>query len=92
MLNHYPWGGYLMHAMPEHKVFVDGRTDFYGENFIREFTDTMSLSTNWPVALDKYDVSWTLIRSDHRLNQVLPLLGWTPAYTDAVASVYCKNP
>jgi len=53
MFNQYTWGGYLMEVLPEHKVFVDGRTDFYGEPLIREFDDTAALRTNWPAALEK---------------------------------------
>ena len=43
LFNSYTWGGYLMSALPAHKVFVDGRTDFYGKDLLQEFSDTMSL-------------------------------------------------
>ena len=91
MFNQYVWGGYLMHALPEHRVFVDGRTDFYGETLIREFDATTSLSTNWMDALIQYNVSWTLMPTDHRLNVALALKPeWRPAYTDAVSVIYCR--
>ena len=92
MFNQYAWGGYLLLVLPEHRVFVDGRTDFYGEQFIRQYDATASLSTNWMDALTRYDVAWTLMPSDHRLNLALALLpGWSCAYSDAVAMVYCKK-
>jgi len=30
MFNDYGWGGYFILALPERRVFVDGRNDFYG--------------------------------------------------------------
>jgi hypothetical protein len=93
MFNQYAWGGYLMQYLPEHKVFVDGRADFYGENLLREFSDTTALHTNWTQVVQKYDVRWTLMPTDHRLNLALALLpGWERAYADKVATIYCRNP
>jgi len=92
MFNQYAWGGYLMQYLPKHKVFVDGRADFYGENLLREFSDTTALHTNWTQVLQKYDVRWTLMPTDHRLNLALALLpGWHCAYSDEVAMVYSRQ-
>ena len=93
MFNQYMWGGYLMEAMPEHKVFVDGRADFYGETLVKEFEAATALTTNWAEPLARYDVGWTLMPTDHRLNLALALLpGWQRVYSDEVAEVYCKLP
>ena len=92
MFNQYTWGGYLMEALPEHKVFVDGRTDFYGEELIKEFSDATALRSNWVAVLSNHDVQWTLMPTDHRLNLALALLQpqWSCIYTDAVASIWRK--
>jgi hypothetical protein len=92
MFNQYVWGGYLLAKLPEHKVFIDGRTDFYGESLVREFADTTALATNWTAALEKYDVRWSLLPADHRLNQALALAGWERLYTDPVATIYRRSP
>jgi hypothetical protein len=92
LFNQYVWGGYLLVELPEHKVFVDGRTDFYGEPVLREFAATTDLATNWTAALQKYDVEWSLMPTDHPLNQALALSGWQRAYTDPVATIYRKSP
>jgi hypothetical protein len=93
MFNQYIWGGYLLHALPEHRVFVDGRTDFYGEPLIREYDDTSLLHTNWLQALQQYNVSWTLLPTDHRLNLALALLpNWHLAYSNEVAAIFSKQP
>jgi hypothetical protein len=91
MFNQFLWGGYLLWELPDHKVFIDGRADFYGEALLREFSDTTALSTNWTDALDKYHVTWTLMPTHHRLNLALGLSpGWHCAYSDEVATAYSK--
>jgi hypothetical protein len=93
MFNQYVWGGYLLQALPEHRVFVDGRTDFYGESLIRQYDDTSALRTNWMQALDQYHVSWTLLPTEHRLNLALALLpGWQCVYSNEVATIFRKQP
>jgi hypothetical protein len=93
MFNQYIWGGYLLHALPEHRVFVDGRTDFYGESLIRQYDDTSLLHTNWQQALRQYNVSWTLLPTDHRLNLALALLpDWHFVYSNEVATIFCRQP
>jgi len=93
MFNYYIWGGYLLYALPEHAVFVDGRTDFYGEALIHQYDDTSLLRTNWQQALAEYHVDWTLMPSDHRLNLALALLpSWHCVYSNEVATVFRKQP
>jgi hypothetical protein len=93
MFNIYIWGGYLLHALPEHRVFVDGRTDFYGEELIRQYDDTSLLHTNWQAALQQYNISWTLLPTDHRLNLALALLpDWHFVYSNEVATIFRKQP
>ncbi len=91
MFNQYMWGGYLLEELPEHKTFVDGRTDFFGEELIREFSDTTALRPNWAEPLEKYRVQWTLMPSDHRLNLALAAQGsWSCVYSDEVAMIWRK--
>ncbi len=93
MFNQYVWGGYLLQALPEHRVFVDGRTDFYGESLIRQYDDTSALRTNWMQALDEYHVSWTLLPTEHCLNLALALLpNWQCVYSNEVATIFIKKP
>jgi hypothetical protein len=92
MFNEYRWGGYLLQALPQHQVFVDGRADMYGEEFVKEFDATAGLRTNWPAALEKYDVSWTLMPRAHRLNQALALLPeWQCVYSNETACIYWRK-
>ncbi len=93
MFNDYVWGGYLLKALPEQRVFVDGRTDFYGEALIRNYVAMTELQTNWLATLERYDARWTLLPRRSRLNQALAELpAWRCAYTDEVAEIYRRLP
>ena len=93
MFNEYEWGGYLMQVLPERKVFIDGRNDFYGEAFLREYTIADKLQPGWDDVLKKYRVGWTLLRPTHPMNAVLALRTneWHCAYRDGVAVIYTRD-
>ena len=41
------WGGYLIYRFyPERKVFVDGRSDFYGDAFLKQYLEVLTLRWN----------------------------------------------
>ncbi len=90
IFNDVTWGGYLVLALPQHKVFVDGRVDFYGEKLINEFNIVDEIRPGWEAVLAKYNVGWTILPRAHRLNQILAP-SWQAAYTDAVATVLCRR-
>ena len=43
IFNDFIWGGYLLKEWPEQKVFLDGQTDFYGEDLARQHMRIMAL-------------------------------------------------
>ncbi|HUJ11027.1 MAG TPA: hypothetical protein VL171_13465 [Verrucomicrobiae bacterium] len=91
MFNEYVWGGYLLIALPDHRVFIDGRTDFYGESFLRQYDEISTLNTNWLETLQQYDVQWTLLPKDRRLNSALGLMpNWERVYSNQVATIFRK--
>ena len=94
VFNQYVWGSYLVQALPERRVFIDSRQDFYGEALLREFDAVTGLRTNWTTVLDKYAVGWTLMPTDHRLNVALTLASntWRLAYRDDVATIFTRRP
>ena len=91
MFNEYVWGGYLLQALPEHAVFVDGRTDFYGEPLMRQYDEISMLDTNWMNELQAYNVQWTLMPTDRRLNAALELLpNWERVFSNQVSTIFHK--
>ena len=93
MFNDYGWGGYLMLSLPDHRVFVDGRNDFYGPDLIQEFDDVNKVRPDWDAILQKYNVGWTILPRGHALTTLLALRkDWSLAYTDDVAAIYTHKP
>jgi hypothetical protein len=92
MFNKYAWGGYLMLALPEHKVFIDGRNDFYGPQLVEEFNIANEARPTWDKVLDKYKVDWTILPVDHALNQILELNPeWRRVYSDHTATIFSRS-
>ena len=92
MFNDYGWGGYLMLTMPEHRVFVDGRNDFYGPELIQDFDTVNRAHPGWEDVLQKYKVGWTILPRAHPLNELLTLRkDWSLSYTDDVAAIYSRQ-
>jgi hypothetical protein len=92
MFNDYGWGGYLVLAMPAHRVFVDGRNDFYGPDLVREFSSVNTVETNWETVLEKYGVGWTILPRTHPLNVLFSLRkDWGLAYADDVTAIYARR-
>jgi hypothetical protein len=89
MFNSYNWGGYLMFAAPDFPVFVDGRTDLYGDEFLTEYLNVLYLGENWRETLDKYHVSWVVIEKRSVLARALRSEpGWRVAYEDEMAVLF----
>jgi len=92
MFNDYGWGGYLILALPEHKVFVDGRNDFYGPELIQDFDTVNRAHLGWEDVLRKNKVDWTFLPREHPLNELLSLhKDWSLSYTDQVAAIYSRR-
>jgi hypothetical protein len=92
MFNDYGWGGYLILTLPEHKVFVDGRNDFYGPELIQDFDTVNRAHLGWEDVLRKYKVNWTILPRAHPLNELLALhKDWSLSYTDQVAAIYSRR-
>jgi hypothetical protein len=92
MLNEYVYGGYLIWALPEHKVFMDGRSDVYEwTGVLAEFGNWALLQADPAVLLDKYHVGFCLLSKDAPMVRVLPYLpGWKKVYSDEMAVVFSR--
>jgi hypothetical protein len=93
MFNDYGWGGYLMLVMPERKVFIDGRNDFYGPDLVKDFNAADEVHPGWNDVLQKYDVGWTILPVNHPLSVLLSLQSnrWNLAYQDNVTAIYRRR-
>jgi hypothetical protein len=89
MFNEFTWGGYLLYRLwPEHLVFIDGQTDFYGEKLTREYMQVYEGDAGWQDVLARYHVRWAIIPSESPLAKRLQNeLGWKVVYRDSVAVI-----
>jgi hypothetical protein len=88
LFNSYNWGGYLLWALPEYPVFVDGRTDLYNDEIISQWLQIMRGEAGWQAALERWDVRLALIEPGMPLARLLDEAGWTLLYQDDQAVVY----
>jgi hypothetical protein len=92
MFNEFDWGSYLMSALPRLPVFVDGRTEMYGDDFLQRYVDVTNGHTDPQPYLDGYGVNLVLVRSDAPLASVLsrnPM--WHEQFHDHVASIFVRG-
>ena len=88
--NYFPWGGYLLYRFwPERSVFIDGQTDFYGEELTREYEKVITLADGWQDVLDDYRISWVIMPVDSILGTSLDESGiWKEGYKDETTEIW----
>jgi hypothetical protein len=93
MLNDYVYGGYLIWAAPEKKVFVDGRAEIYEPaGVLKEYGRWATLQADPKALLDEYRITVCLLPRESPMNRVLPLVpGWSKVYSDSLVSVFKRS-
>lgn len=93
MLNTFGDGGYLIWALPQHPVFIDGRADAYeATGVLAEFGNWAMLQSDPVALLDKYHINFCLLDRDAPMSRVLPLLpGWKQVYSDAQSVIFLRS-
>ncbi|MEN8144374.1 MAG: hypothetical protein ABFS14_05425 [Gemmatimonadota bacterium] len=93
VFNQFTWGGYLLYSAPEIPVFIDGQTDFYGEQLTRNYLTMLSAQPGWDSLLVKHQIDWTLTETKQPINEVLALrTDWQQVYKDSTATVFVRQP
>ena len=91
MFNSYNWGGYLMFAAPQYKVYVDGRTDLYTE-FVQDWLNTALGNDGWREALDEHDIKLVVVENGSGLDTNLrEEAGWQLEYEDELAVIHVRT-
>ena len=93
MLNDYQSGGYLIWALPEYPVFIDGRADVYEwSGVLGEFGDWATRRSDPRVLLEKYGIDFCLLSRIDPMVQAMPQLkGWRQVYSDSNAVVFVRT-
>lgn len=94
MFHPYHWGGYLSWALyPDYLVYVDGRTDLYGADFLRGYLRIAGGAATWEADLAQHHVQLLVVEKDSAVAQLAQASGrWREVYGDAVARVFVPAP
>ncbi len=66
------WGDYLIYRLyPQQKVFMDGRTDFYGDAFVTKYQHIFSARYDWESDLKQFGVDAVMVKPDAPLATAL---------------------
>ncbi len=82
IFNTYNWGAYMLWALPEYPVFVDGRTDLYNDEVIGEWFVVVRGEEGWDRILDRWDVHLVLVEPGLPVVFLLEDAGWELLYED----------
>lgn len=93
MFNTYGFGGYLVWALPEQKVFIDGRGDIFERGgALSDYLHIANLKPGALAVLDNYHVEFCLLERDEALTSVLSASPeWKRIYADSVSALYVRN-
>jgi hypothetical protein len=80
------FGGYLIYRFNgERKVFFDGRSDFYGKEFLDRYLLLVGVRQGWRGEFNRWNFTHALLPPDCSLVTVLEASGWRELYRDRVA-------
>lgn len=93
MLNEYVFGGYLIWAAPEHKVFIDGRSDvFEWSGVLKDYDKWQGLESDPSLILDKYQIHFCFLSRDTPMYRVLSLMpAWKRIYSDDLSVIFSRQ-
>lgn len=61
MFNDYNSGSFLIWALPDHRVFVDGRNQLYGDAFLEQYLAALGSSEEWRALRDRHRLTWAFL-------------------------------
>jgi hypothetical protein len=93
LYNTYGWGGYLIWRLyPEYPVYIDGRADVYGDEFIYDYLKIYYGQPGWEEKLEAASVRPVLVEADSGIAYALAdSEAWQSAYQDESAVIFIKK-
>ena len=72
MYNSYDIGGYLIYRLyPEQKVFIDGRADLYGDDFVADYLQIENGGPRWEPLFNAARVDFAIVDRQAAIRQLL---------------------
>jgi hypothetical protein len=93
MFNNDEFGDYLIFAAwPAYRVFMDGRSDMYGEKLVSAYFRAAQAQRGWKEVFEKFDITWVFFDTESPLTAALQeQKDWQAIYSDQVATIFVKN-
>lgn len=87
------WGDYLIyHGWPHQRVFIDGRSDFYGPTVGNDYLRLMEARPGWGNLLRKYEIGVALLPREWPLAELLAKdPGWNRIGEDGLGVLYERS-
>lgn len=86
------WGGYLIWAMPSNPVYIDGRIDMYGDDFVKEYLNIIWGRIDWREPFDRYGVRIVIVNPNSALSRELHVTKeWSQVFQDELAVVFVRS-
>ena len=80
------FGGYLIYRFAgRRKVFFDGRSDFYGSDFMKQYVRLVEVRPGWKEQVDAWKFTHALLPTDYSLAAGLEQAGWRRIWRDPTA-------
>lgn len=83
IFNSYNWGGFLIWNLREYPVFIDGRADIYGNEFLLNWLNAANGTNAGIKLLNQWNVKLVLLEPNWPIVQKLQLQGWRVIFKDS---------
>ncbi len=85
------FGGYLIYRFDgRRKVFFDGRSDFYGVAFMKDYIRLIEARPGWRQQVEQFQFDYALLPNNYSLLEGLRQWGWQQVYRDETATLLRK--
>lgn len=82
------YGGYLIYRFNgARKVYFDGRSDFYGAAFMKQYIELVEVRPGWQEILRSLHFTHALLPNRYSLGAALDQAGWKTIYKDNVCTL-----
>ena len=82
------YGGYLIYRFDgARKVYFDGRSDFYGSAFMKQYIELVEVRPGWQEILRSLHFTHALLPNRYSLGAALDQAGWKTIYKDNVCTL-----
>ncbi|PYS77334.1 MAG: hypothetical protein DMF66_10305 [Acidobacteria bacterium] len=82
----------IWNLYPDYRVYIDGRADVYGDDYLEEFLHTHDGVANWRAPLEREAVRTVFVNPDAPLASLLRQdAGWRKVFEDGEAVIFVRE-